>query len=179
MRTGFPSFFRRFSLPTTRAVARLTIVAAALSMFIGLTASARAQNCANRLSQDLQHHPTYSSTLPNLLSTAGNDAYIYEATEWGYVRASLSNPASPSPLKLIQVGQKTVLGGTNGGLVYQFCDCNQGPNSFAAADAPDGSSRMMSDWVAPAGRAHVWLPVVRDHQVEPATAPGSHFPSPS
>ena len=49
-----------------------------------------------------------------------------------------ANPSSPGPLTLIQIGQKTVIGGTNGGLIYQFCDCNQGANSFAAAEPPDG-----------------------------------------
>ncbi len=105
-------------LRTRRTVAPLAIVGVALGLFVFVSAphaSAQVQ-CGNRLTQDLQSHPAYSGTLPNLLSTAGNDKYLYEATQYGFARASLANPASPGPLQLLQIGQKFTPG-DNGGLL--------------------------------------------------------------
>ncbi|HYK43027.1 MAG TPA: hypothetical protein VE007_11610, partial [Thermoanaerobaculia bacterium] len=65
----------------------------------------------------------------------------------GFARASLSNPSAPGTLQLIQIGQKFVPG-DNGGLIFMGCDCYQGASTMDAAEAPDGSSRMISDWVA-------------------------------
>ena len=130
-----------------RTVAPLAIVGLVLGLFVSASyASAQAQ-CGTRLTQDLQSHPAFSGTLPNLLSTAGNDKYLYEATQYGFARASLANPSSPGPLQLLQIGQKFA-GGDNGGLIYLGCDCYQGASMIDAAEAPDGSSRMISDWVA-------------------------------
>ncbi|MCA1611357.1 MAG: PKD domain-containing protein [Acidobacteria bacterium] len=127
---------------------RRTFVPAALlglavALFV-LPSYASAQ-CATLQSQDRQNHPVYSGTLPNLLSTAGNDKYLYEATQYGFARASLANPASPGQLQLLQIGQKYVPG-DNGGLIYLGCDCYQGASTMEAAEAPDGTSRMVSDF---------------------------------
>ncbi|MEO8430525.1 MAG: PKD domain-containing protein [Acidobacteriota bacterium] len=117
--------------------------------FAAVASTSEAVDCGTKVSQNVQSHPRYSGTLPNLLSTGGGDSYIYGATTWGYVRASLANPSNPGPLALIQIGLKTVLGGTNGGLIYMNCDCNQGASVMAAAEASDGSSRIISNWIAP------------------------------
>ncbi|MDQ2978745.1 MAG: hypothetical protein M3R62_05960, partial [Acidobacteriota bacterium] len=122
-------------------------VALGLFVFVSAPHASAQVQCGNRLTQDLQSHPAYSGTLPNLLSTAGNDKYLYEATQYGFARASLANPASPGPLQLLQIGQKFTPG-DNGGLLYLGCDCYQGASMMEAAEAPDGSSRMISDFVA-------------------------------
>src|ERR1700674_1012172 len=89
-----------------RTVAPLVIVGLALGLFV-LASHASAQvPCGTHLTQDLQSHPAFSGTLPNLLTTAGNDKYLYEATQYGFARASLANPSSPGPIQLLQIGQK-------------------------------------------------------------------------
>ena len=131
-----------------RALAAASVVLLIVAASFAAVSPASAQTpCATFLSQDQQYHPAYSGTLPNLLSTAGADTYIYEATEWGFVRASLANPSSPGPMQLLQIGQKFTPG-DNGGLIYMGCDCYQGASTMAAAQAADGTSRIVSDWVA-------------------------------
>ena len=142
----FPGGLPLVILKTRRSVLALLTVVACAAIFVA-PRDAAAVDCGNRGSQDQQAHPPYSGTLPNLLSTANGDKYIYTATEWGFARAPLTNPASPGPLQLIQIGQKFVPG-DNGGLIYLGCDCYQGASTMDAAEAPDGSSRMISDWVA-------------------------------
>ena len=137
-------------METIRSRRILSLVAAlAIFMGLGLAASASAQNCGTLLSQDEEHYPQYSGALQDLLSTGNNDAYIYAATQWGYVRASLSNPSSPGPLKLIQVGGKSLGLVSNGGLIPMSCDCGQGMSTFAVADAVGGTSKIVSNWIAP------------------------------
>ncbi len=135
-------------MPTSmirRTVVPATILGLAFALFVS-SANAAAQ-CGTLQSQDRQNHPGYSGSLPNLLSTAGNDKYIYEATQYGFVRASLANPSSPGQLQLLQIGQKFVPG-DNGGLIYLGCDCYQGASTMDAAEGPDGTSRMISDFRA-------------------------------
>ncbi|HYK42546.1 MAG TPA: hypothetical protein VE007_09155, partial [Thermoanaerobaculia bacterium] len=67
---------RRFALVVFSAV-----VCAAL--FVAPQYAA-AVDCGIRGTQDQQAHPAYSGTLPNLLTTASGDKYIYTATEWGF-----------------------------------------------------------------------------------------------
>ena len=126
-----------------RTVVPAAILVLAFALFVSAS-NAQAQ-CATLQSQDRQSHPTYSGSLPNLLSTAGNDKYIYEATQYGFARASLANPSSPGQLQLLQIGQKYVPG-DNGGLIYLGCDCYQGASTMDAAEGPDGTSRMISDF---------------------------------
>ena len=133
------------SKPRRSVLSFLTAVAAVAILVAPKYAAA--VDCGTRGSQDAQAHPAYSGTLPNLLTTASGDKYIYTATEWGFARASLANPASPGPLQLIQIGRKFTPG-DNGGLIYMGCDCYQGASTMDAAEAPDGSSRLISDWVA-------------------------------
>lgn len=133
-------------LKSRRSVLALLTVAVCAAIFVAPEYAA-AVDCGIRGTQDQQAHPPYSGTLPNLLTTANGDKYIYTATEWGFARAPLTNPSSPGPLQLIQIGQKFVPG-DNGGLIFMGCDCYQGASTMDAAEAPDGSSRMISDWVA-------------------------------
>jgi len=91
--------------------------------------------------------PQYAGTLTaENLSTAGSSNYLYVATQWGFARASLANPASPSGITQVIIANEP--GSGNGGLISLTCDCHQGATAFAAAEAPDGSARMISDFNA-------------------------------
>jgi hypothetical protein len=78
------------------------------------------------------------------ITTAGGSQYLYVMTQFGFARSSLALPGNPSSWALGQIGLKF----QNGGRVPMVCDCWQGGTTMDVAEAPDGSSRMMSDWYA-------------------------------
>ena len=95
--------------------------------------------------------PVFSGTLPDVVTTAGGSRFLTVLTNWGFVRASLANPASPSALAIGNVGLRTSIGSPpdyNGGKIPIYCDCAQGGSTMAVAEAPNGSARMFSDWRA-------------------------------
>ena len=74
---------------------------AAALLFLGLASYAAAQSpdwgvLLGMLRTGL---PNFSGTLPPSadMTTAGNENYLYVATQWGFARGSLSNPANPGP----------------------------------------------------------------------------------
>jgi PKD repeat protein len=89
--------------------------------------------------------PQYSSSIPvgSNFSTGAGSGYLYVLTKWGFTRGNLADPANPSGFNILNIGQQYF----NGGLIPVTCDCHQGGDVFEAAEAPDGSSRMLSDFV--------------------------------
>lgn len=130
----------------------LRVSAVAVAACLALVSGARAQTagCAVVTTIGAGALPNYSGTLQGVLSTAGGTSYVYILTQYGFVRASLTDPAHPGPLQLAQVGKKTSLG-DNGGVVPMICDCWQGGTTMDAAESPTGVSRMISDWRAGGG----------------------------
>jgi PKD repeat protein len=91
--------------------------------------------------------PRFAGTLTSgNLSTGGGSNYLYVVTQWGFARASLADPLNPGAFSQVIIGDEP--GSGNGGLIQLTCDCHQGATAFAAAEAPDGSSRMVSDFNA-------------------------------
>ncbi|HEY7114307.1 MAG TPA: PKD domain-containing protein [Thermoanaerobaculia bacterium] len=93
--------------------------------------------------------PKFSGTPSGVfaaLTTAS--PYLYIKTQYGFARVSVADPSNPSNGQLAQVGQKFVGGVMNGGVVGMSCDCWQGGTTMDTAEAADGSSRMVSDWIA-------------------------------
>ncbi len=119
-------------------------------LFVGLVCALKAQsgNCSTQGNSSIAL-PRYSETLPNVLSTGGNANNLYVLTHWGFARASLADPANPAGFSLLNVGNEA--GYDHGGLINVLCDCHTGGVIMAAAEAPDGSARTISDW-APASR---------------------------
>ena len=84
--------------------------------------------------------PQHSANLIGLY-TSQDAGYLYGMTQFGFVRAPLSDPANPRPLMLGQHGQKF----QNGGVVPMICDCWQMGTTMAFAEAPGGSARVFFD----------------------------------
>ncbi len=112
------------------------------------TGAAEAQSaCGPTGTQSSVSLPQFSGSLtPGNLSTGGSSNYLYVATQWGFARTSLANPASLGTFSQVVIADEP--GSGNGGLIQLTCDCHQGATAFAAAEAPDGSSRMISDFNA-------------------------------
>ena len=129
------------------AVRTLSVFAAAsiLSLNAG---SARAQSgCSIQGAPSTNSLPRFAGTLTSgNLSTGGGSNYLYVVTQWGFARASLADPLNPSGFTQVIIGDEP--GSGNGGLIQLTCDCHQGATAFAAAEAPDGSARMVSDFNA-------------------------------
>jgi hypothetical protein len=124
-------------------------LALALVLSFGLVSESQAQSgCAQR-GTAATALPRYTGTLPNVLSTGGNSNYLYVLTQWGFARGSLADPANPTGFTLLNVGKEA--GSGNGGLIPVNCDCHQGSTMMAAAEAADGSARMILDF-APSTR---------------------------
>ncbi len=92
--------------------------------------------------------PSHSGSVFGVFATSGNAGpFIYVMTQWGMTRVSVANPAQPANPQLAQVGLKNAGGINNGGVVRMSCDCWQGPSTIDTAEAPDGSSRTVMDWL--------------------------------
>jgi PKD repeat protein len=126
-------------------------VSRSLSVALGLSLlalPARAQTyCALVQPSDQTSLPAFSGTVSGVFAMpAGGGQYVYMMTQYGVVRGSLADPAHPGPFVLAQIGHKSTQGVDNGGKVEMLCDCWQGGKTIDAAEAPDGSARMVSDW---------------------------------
>jgi len=120
-------------------VLRPFLVASALS--VSLAASARADATMEM--------PKFSGTPSGVFAAlTAPGPYLYIKTQYGFARVSLADPSNPSNGQLAQVGQKFVGGVNNGGVVGMNCDCWQGGTTIDTAEAADGTSRMISDWIA-------------------------------
>jgi PKD repeat protein len=120
-------------------VLRPFLVATALS--VTLTSSLRADATMEM--------PKFSGTPSGIFGAQTTPGpYLYIKTQYGFARVSLADPSNPSNGQLAQVGQKFVGGVMNGGVVGMSCDCWQGGTTMDIAEAADGSSRMVSDWIA-------------------------------
>ena len=130
--------------PTARA---LSLLAAAAIFWLDATAARAQSGCGPSGTPSSTSMPQYAGTLTaENLSTGGSSNYLYVATQWGFARASLANPASPSGFSQVIIANEP--GSGNGGLISLSCDCHQGATAFAAAEAPDGTARMISDFNA-------------------------------
>lgn len=90
--------------------------------------------------------PQYSGSIsPDALSTGTEGNFLYVMTQWGFARGNLSNPANPAAFSLKNIGREP--GTNNGGVIPLTSDCHQGASIFDIAEAPDGSSRMISDFL--------------------------------
>ena len=128
-------------------VSRILVVVLGVALS-PLASPAHAQiYCAADQPSDQTSLPTFSGTVSGVFATpAGGGRYLYMLTQYGMVRGSLADPAHPGPFVLVQIGHKSTGGIDNGGKVAMVCDCWQGGNTIDAAEAPDGSARMVSDW---------------------------------
>ena len=118
----------------------LSLLAAAAIFGLYSTASRAQSGCGPTGTPSSTSMPQYAGTLTaENLSTAGSSNYLYVATQWGFARASLANPASPSGITQVIIANEP--GSGNGGLISLTCDCHQGATAFAAAEAAraDGS----------------------------------------
>ncbi|HSD71649.1 MAG TPA: hypothetical protein VLE54_02605, partial [Thermoanaerobaculia bacterium] len=122
---------------------------AALFWLGSVDASAQTPGCATlQGSAATQSLPRYAGTLTagNLSTAGGNGNYLYVLTQWGFARSSLADPGSPTAFTQVIIADEP--GSGNGGLIQLTCDCHQGGTAFDAAEAPDGSARMISDFNA-------------------------------
>jgi hypothetical protein len=110
------------------------------------TAAMQAADCGVLLGNSSTTLPLYTGTLPGSadMSLGGNSSYLYVLTQWGMVRGSLADPANPGSFTQIVIGKEG--GSNNGGIIPILCDCHQGGNTMDVAEAPDGTSRVISDW---------------------------------
>ncbi|HTO88848.1 MAG TPA: PKD domain-containing protein [Thermoanaerobaculia bacterium] len=122
----------------------------ALLGLLALAPSSQAQtSCAPTISQTTTSLPLYSGSIAGPMARPSGGQYVYVMTQYGIARGSLANPASPGPFVLAQIGHKSVNGVDNGGKVPStpaLCDCWQGGTTIDAAEAPDGSARMVTDF---------------------------------
>ncbi len=87
------------------------------------------------------------------MSVADRDNFLYVLTQWGFARGALNvgvpppspGPANPGPYNQVVMGQEP--GSGSPGTIRVFCDCHQASTVMEVAEAPDGSARMISDWV--------------------------------
>ena len=129
---------------TSRA---LSLLAAAALLWSHATAARAQSGCGPQGTPASTSLPRFAGSLTGgNLATAGNSGYLYVVTQWGFARASLADPANPTGFSQVIIADEP--GSGNGGLIALSCDCHQGATSFAAAEAPDGSSRMISDFNA-------------------------------
>ena len=152
------------------------------------TGAARAQSaCGPTGTPSSSSMPQFAGTLTagNLSTAGGTSNYLYVVTQWGFARTSLANPASLGNFSQVIIADEP--GSGNGGLIQLTCDCHQGGTAFAAAEAPDGSARMISDFnaskqagtiLAPseAGRADAGGGVKFGQQVKLANGSDGSFP---
>lgn len=125
----------------------LSLLAAAAVLWLDATAARAQSGCGPQGTPASTSMPQFAGTLTaGNLSTGGASSYLYVATQWGFARASLADPAHPTNFSQVIIANEP--GSGNGGLIALSCDCHQGATSFAAAEAPDGSSRMISDFNA-------------------------------
>src|SRR5687767_12261501 len=125
------------------AVRTLSVFVAAAVLWSNSGASQAQSGCGLQGTPAIQSLPRFAGTLTaGNLSTGGSSNYLYVVTQWGFARASLANPESPSNFDQVIIAEEP--GSGNGGLIKLFCDCHQGATAFAAAEAPDGSARMIS-----------------------------------
>jgi hypothetical protein len=110
--------------------------------------SARAQSgCGPQGTPSTLSLPRFAGSLASTnLSTGGGSSYLYVLTQWGFARASLADPATPTGFTQVVIADEP--GSGNGGLIDLSCDCHQGGTAFGVAEAPDGSARMISDFNA-------------------------------
>ncbi len=127
-----------------RPVTRLLALAVALGL--GSAVSVEATDCGIPLGTSSAVLPQYSGTLPGSadMTTAGGSSYLYVLTQWGMLRASISDPANPGAFSQLVVGKEG--GSNNGGVIQIYCDCHQGGNTMDVAQASDGTARVISDW---------------------------------
>ena len=127
-----------------RPTSRVAAVAVALVLLLAVVGYAQTPNCGVLQASTDRGLPNFSGTLPPSadLTTAGGSTWLYVLTQWGFARANLTNPANPGPYQLFNVGKYH----GNGGVIPVVCDCHQGSNTMAVAQAPDGTARMISDW---------------------------------
>jgi len=114
---------------------------------LGFAAAAAGQNpnCGILQGNAQTTLPSASGTLPSSpeMSAGGAAAHLWILTQWGFVRAPLTPDSNPAPYS------KVVIGGQagNGGLIPILCDCYQGGSTMDAASAPDGTGRVISNWI--------------------------------
>jgi PKD repeat protein len=112
-----------------------------------LPAASRAQTtCVSTTGQVTTQLPANSGSLQGIFAMPQGSRYLYLMTQYGIARGSLADPANPGPFVLAQIGHKSIGGVDNGGKVPMVCDCWQGGTTIDAAEAADGSARMISDW---------------------------------
>ncbi len=125
----------------------LRVLAAAAALVIGLAGVGLAQNpnCGVLQGAAETMLPGYSGAIPGgaEVSLGGDSSHVYVLTQWGFARASLASPANPSPYQITNIGKYH----GNGGKIQIMCDCHQGANKMDVAQAPDGTARMVSDWI--------------------------------
>ena len=165
----------------------LSVLVAGVVLYLH-TGAARAQSaCGPTGTPSSVSLPQFAGTLTagNLSTAGGTSNYLYVVTQWGFARGSLSNPSSPGNFSQVVIADEP--GSGNGGLIQLSCDCHQGGTAFAAAEAPDGSARMISDFnaskqagtiLAPseAGRADAGGGVKFGQQVKIANGSDGTFP---
>ena len=120
---------------------------ASLAIAAGFGAAAmQAADCGIPLGTSSTTLPLYTGTLPGSadMSLGGNSSYLYVLTQWGMVRGSIADPSNPGSFTQIVIGNEG--GSGNGGIIPINCDCHQGGNTMDVAEAPDGTSRVISDW---------------------------------
>ena len=129
----------------SRLVTRLLASAAVLGLILAAPARGQQPDCGLLLGALQTALPNNVGTLPGSadLTTAFGSNYLYVLTQWGFARASLSNPANPGPYNQFIIGRE---GPTIGGVIPILCDCHQGSNVMDVAEAPNGTARMISDW---------------------------------
>lgn len=131
-------------MPMNRPTSRVAAAAVALVLLLAAVGYAQTPDCGVLQASTDRGLPNFSGTLPPSadLTTAGGSTWLYVLTQWGFARANLANPANPGPYQLFNVGKYH----GNGGVIPVVCDCHQGSNTMAVAQAPDGTARLISDW---------------------------------
>lgn len=118
-----------------------------LGLLVMAAASPAQTGCAPTIGKTTTALPQFSGTVNGVLAmSATGGQYVYVLTQYGVARGSLANPSKPGPFVLAQIGHKNLGGVDNGGKVDMLCDCYQGGTTTDAAEASDGSARMISDW---------------------------------
>ena len=129
------------------AARTLSVFVAALVLSLNAGAAKAQSGCSIQGTPTTSSMPRFAGTLTSgNLSTGGGSNYLYVVTQWGFARASLADPLNPGAFSQVIIGDEP--GSGNGGLIQLTCDCHQGATAFAAAEAPDGSARMVSDFNA-------------------------------